>query len=92
MDSKSSHFNEIIALIYKTALFAAIEKENRKIVKLLLTNDYLDINVRSILLDFFLIKLKIVYFNGIQKNIFQFYSKLYVSMKFKIVYFNRILK
>ena len=41
-------------IYYKTALYLAIEKENIEIVKLLLTNDKLDINVINILNIFFL--------------------------------------
>ena len=35
--------------IFKTALYLAVEKENIEIVKLLLTNDKLDINIGFIL-------------------------------------------
>ena len=36
-------------MIYKTALFKAIEKENIEIIKLLLNNNKLDINIGYIL-------------------------------------------
>lgn len=36
---------KLFILFYKTALFAAVEKENIEIVKLLLTKDKLDINI-----------------------------------------------
>ena len=35
-------------VIYKTALYLAVEKENIEIIKLLLTNDKLDINLINI--------------------------------------------
>ena len=68
---------------------AAIEKENVDIVKLLLTNDNLDVNV---------INISQLFFNKIQNYIFQCNSKSYISMKlktyilipFKIIYFNHI--
>ena len=41
-------------IFYKTALYLAVEKENIEIVKLLLTNDKLDINIINILNIFFL--------------------------------------
>ena len=85
-------------IFYKTALYLAVEKENIEIVKLLLTNDKLDINLLNILLLiilynsklFLLITFKILSFNEIQKHIFQFYSKSYLSIKFKIILFNDI--
>ena len=36
----------ILNYIYKTALYLAVEKENIDIVKLLLANDKLDINIK----------------------------------------------
>ena len=42
-------WNFYIRWFYKTALFLAVEKENIEIVKLLLTNDKLDINIINIL-------------------------------------------
>ena len=59
--------------IYKTPLFGAIEKNNIEIVKLLLTNDKLDINLGYILIQIFnkiqnfmfSMKFKIIYFNKI---------------------------
>ena len=44
------NFNKLI--INLTALFLAVEKENIEIVKLLLTNDKLDINLGYIFLYF----------------------------------------
>ena len=38
-------FNGIQIFIYKTPLYKAVEKENIKIIKLLLTNKNLDINI-----------------------------------------------
>ena len=48
----------------------AVEKENIEIVKLLLTDDKLDINVGYIFHIFF-IKFKIISFNWIQNHIIQ---------------------
>ena len=59
-----------------TALHLAVKKENIEIVKILLTNDKLDINLLNIFHNFH-IKLKIISFNTIQNHIFQLYSKLY---------------
>ena len=41
-------FNDILIYLYKTALYLAVEKENIEIVKLLLTNDKIDINLTYI--------------------------------------------
>ena len=46
---KANNFNEIILYLYKTALYLAVEKENIEIIKLLLKNDKLDINIINIL-------------------------------------------
>ena len=54
-------FNEILILFYKTALYLAVEKGNIEIIKLLLSNDKLDINILNIL---------IISFNKIQIHIF----------------------
>ena len=80
----------------KTALYIAVKKENIKIIKYLLTNDGLDINIPNILNIFYRIQNHI--FNIIQNHIFQKNSKSYLSMKliiistmkFKIIYFNDI--
>ena len=66
-------------IFYKTALYLAVEKENIEIVKLLLTNDKLDINIINIL-NIFFIKFKIISFNEIQNHIFQYNSKSYLSI------------
>ena len=51
--------NEIILYIFnKTSLYLAIEKGNVEIVKLLLTNDNLDVNIMNILIDFFFDKIQ----------------------------------
>ena len=76
-------------IIYKAALYLAVEKENIEIVKLLLTNDKLDINLLNIIYIFF-IKFKIISFNKIQNHIFQSYLKSYLSMKLIIISFNEI--
>ena len=59
-------FNEILIkyFFYKTALCLAVEKENIEIVKLLLMNDKLDINLGYILFRFF-IEFNIISFNRI---------------------------
>ena len=84
----------------------AVEKENIEIIKLLLTNDKLNINLFSIL-NIFIIKiqnhicqlhsksfhfltLKIISFNEIHNHIFQLYWKLYHSITFKIISSNHI--
>lgn len=45
---KIYYLNEIRKIIYKTALFYAIEKENIDIIKYLLSSDKLDINFSCI--------------------------------------------
>ena len=50
--------------LYKTALYCAVEKENIDIVKLLLTNDKIDVNILNILFIFY-IKFKIKSFDNI---------------------------
>ena len=45
---KGNFFNEIIFWLYKTALFTAIEKENIEIIKLLLNNGKIDVNLINI--------------------------------------------
>lgn len=49
MTFKIMCFNEIMIWFYKTALFEAIEKENVEIVKLLMQNDNIDVNIINIL-------------------------------------------
>ena len=49
---------------YKTALHIAVEKENIEIIKLLLTNDQIDVNTLNIL-KYYFIKFKIKGFNSI---------------------------
>ena len=44
-------YNFNIKIIYKTALYLAVEEGNIEIVKLLLTNDKLDINLGYIFLN-----------------------------------------
>ena len=48
-----SYSNEIIKYFYRTALFEAIEKENIVIVKLLLANDKIDVNILNIIFFIF---------------------------------------
>ena len=49
MKFKIITFDEIKIYFYKTPLYFAIEKENIEIIKLLLTNDKLNINILNIL-------------------------------------------
>ena len=49
----------------------AVEKKNVEIVKLLLANDKIDVNMGYISSFLFLIKFKIKNFNSIQNHIFQ---------------------
>ena len=69
MKFKITYFYEILIYLYKTALYLAIEKENLDIIKLLLSNDKIDVNILSIL-NFLYIKFKIIRFNFIQIHIF----------------------
>ena len=52
---------KFLILFYKTAFYLAVEKENLEIIKLLLTNDKIDINIINIFL---------ISFNIIQNHIF----------------------
>lgn len=46
--------NEIIFLFfYKNALYTAVEKNNSEIVQVLLTNQKIDANIRSIFINFY---------------------------------------
>lgn len=59
------NFNEICIKIFDiSALYTAVEKENIDIIKLLFTNNKLDINFLNIIINIF-IKLKVFYFNVI---------------------------
>ena len=53
MQFKIRFLNEILILIYKTAIFEAIRNENIEIIKLLLTNTNLDVNILYIFFNFF---------------------------------------
>ena len=39
------YLNDILNIFYKTALYAAVKNENIDIVKLLLTNNQIDVNL-----------------------------------------------
>ena len=52
MKFKIIYFNEILSLFYKTALFTAVEKGNVEIIKLLLANDKIDVNILNIINSF----------------------------------------
>lgn len=53
MKFKITYLNEIIPIFNKTALFAAVEKENFEIVKLLLTENKIDVNILNIFHKYF---------------------------------------
>lgn len=67
---------------YKTAFYVAVEKENIDIIKLLLSNDKIDVNIPCISLYFFL--------NRIINQILKLDSKSCISITFKRIYFNHI--
>lgn len=69
---------EIIILFNVTALYEAVIKENVEIVKLLLSNDKINVNAISILNTFF---------HKVSNFIFQLHPKSYISMAFKIYLF-----
>ena len=52
MKFKIIYFNEILSLFYKTVLFTAVEKGNVEIIKLLLANDKIDVNILNIINSF----------------------------------------
>ena len=66
MKFKIKYFNEILKKKknYKIPLYFAVEKENIEIIKLLLSNDKIDVNILYILILNF-IKFKIISFNDI---------------------------
>ena len=68
---------------YVTALFAAVEKGNVEIVKLLLSNDKIDVNAINILI--------ILLFYKVSNSIFELHLNLKNSILFKIIRFNAIL-
>lgn len=45
IEFKIMYLNEILIIFYKTALFAAVKNKNIDIIKLLLTNDQIDVNL-----------------------------------------------
>ena len=47
-----SNYNKIY-FFYKTALYLAVENESIDIIKLLLSNDKIDVNILNILIFFF---------------------------------------
>ena len=65
-------FNNILLKFNKTAFYFAVEKENMKIIKLLLQNNNLNVNIPYILIHFLLIKFKLylqIAFNNLNFNI-----------------------
>ena len=60
---------EINIINYVTVLWSAVYNENIEIIKLLLTNENIDVNIPCILILFHM-KFKIISFNGIQNHIF----------------------
>lgn len=83
------YLNEIYFLFHQTALYGAIEENNIEIVKLLLSNEKLNINILNVLYCFI---------NKINMKIIERNSRLYILnmfemqglMKFKLECFNRI--
>ena len=67
---------------YKSALYLAVGKENIEIVKLLLANEKINVNLAFIF--------KKLFFYKIENYIFQFNSKLFIFITFKIISLNRI--
>lgn len=65
---------------YKTALNFAIEEKNLEIVKLLLSNNKIDVNIINILYNILLFIKFSIYINEIQKkNIYLFDLKILIS-------------
>lgn len=65
-------FNKILLKFNKTAFYFAVEKENMKIIKLLLQNNNLNVNIPYILIHFLLIMFKLylqIAFNNLNFNI-----------------------
>ena len=48
MTFKNICLNKILTKIHQTPLYAAVEKENIEIIKLLLTNENIDANILNI--------------------------------------------
>ena len=71
VDKNIIYVEILIFIIFKTAFYLAVEKEKTEIIKLLLTNEKLNINIPCVLICLF-IKFEIffneikTYFNGIQ--------------------------
>lgn len=77
--------------IYQTALFVAVLSNKTEIVKLLLKNDKIDVNVINILIIYFLVKFYFLYFNNVQKQNINFneirnkiFEKNYITYKLMI--------
>ena len=68
MEFKSLHLNEIIIMFNRSPFYLAVERENIEIIKLLLTNDKLDVNYLYILFYLFL-RFVIMLFNSIIKHL-----------------------
>lgn len=60
-------FNTICFSFHQTAFYTAVEQKNINIIKLLLTNNRVDINLPYVLLYPYLSNSKINYINSIQK-------------------------
>ena len=54
IEFKITFMTRILIQFYRTPVFAAVKKCNAEIVKLLLTNNNLDVNIKSILKIFYL--------------------------------------
>ena len=68
MEFKSLYLNEIIIMFNRSPFYLAVERENIEIIKLLLTNDKLDVNYLYILFYLFL-RFVIILFNSIIKHL-----------------------
>lgn len=66
-----------MAWFNKTALYAAIERNNYDIIKLLLANDKINIYIKNVLFK---------RFNKITIIIFQYYFKSTILMEFNYIY------
>lgn len=56
-----------IIIIFETALNIAVQKENLKIVNILLSSEKININAKSVLIEVFLYNLHSLYFTKFRK-------------------------
>lgn len=74
-------WNSKYQIFNKTPLIIAVEKNNFEAVQLLLGEENIDVNIKSILNNFFLMQFRKQFFINIVLN------KFYLFIKFKIIYF-----